>query len=140
MATYPSRNGVREHRLVWEEANGRSVPDDHVIHHRNGDITDNRLENLKLMTTTAHQRHHHLGRRRNAVTRARMSAAQNTPEARALKSRTHKGRKQSSQQVVRRQAAMAEFYAAGGRFGRMTPEQRSEQSRRAALARWGRKG
>ena len=136
---YPKRNGIREHRFVWQEANGSILPGS-VIHHRNGDITDNRLDNLELMTATEHQHHHHLGKKRSAATRAKMSESQSTPEARAIKSRTHKGRKQSTQQIARRQLAMAEFYAAGGSLGLLTAEERSEQSRRAAQARWGSRG
>lgn len=47
-----------EHRMVWEAANG-PIPPRHVIHHRNGNKLDNRLENLELMTREQHRRHHH---------------------------------------------------------------------------------
>ncbi len=48
----------REHRMVWVEAHG-PIPDGYVIHHKNGDKLDNRLENLEMMTRGAHRRHHH---------------------------------------------------------------------------------
>jgi len=46
-----------EHRLVYEAANG-PLPDGSLVHHINGDRTDNRLENLKPMSLTEHQRLH----------------------------------------------------------------------------------
>ena len=136
MAKYPKIGSERAHRVIWELANG-PIPDGHVVHHRNGDIMDNQIENLELMTRAEHNRHHHLGRSHSPETRAKMSASHSTPEAFAIKSRTHRGRKQSSQQVARRMESMAEFFASGGSLGKLTPEERSERSSRAAHARWG---
>ena len=48
---------VQEHRVVWEEANG-PIPEGMVVHHRNGDRYDNRLENLELLSHQAHSAHH----------------------------------------------------------------------------------
>lgn len=58
-----------EHHLVWVTANG-AIPAGCVIHHKNGDRTDNRLENLECLTSAEHQKYHadktrdrdHLGR------------------------------------------------------------------------------
>lgn len=47
---------VREHLLVWEESNKRSLPDNYVIHHLNGIKNDNRIENLVAMENKAHMR------------------------------------------------------------------------------------
>lgn len=42
-----------EHRLVWESECG-PIPPGMVIHHINGLTGDNRIENLALMTASAH--------------------------------------------------------------------------------------
>ncbi|WP_188260692.1 HNH endonuclease [Azospirillum tabaci] len=46
-----------EHKLVVAAA-GIAVPDGHVIHHRNEDKTDNRLENLEVIPRIDHSIQH----------------------------------------------------------------------------------
>ncbi len=58
------RGSVREHRLVMEESLGRYLTICEVVHHENGDTTDNRLENLTLFENdNKHQEHHRILRR-----------------------------------------------------------------------------
>lgn len=50
---------VFESRLIMEKEIGRYLLRHEKVHHINGDITDNRLENLIVLTNKAHMRYHH---------------------------------------------------------------------------------
>lgn len=66
-------NGKKKyvHRMVMEEFLGRELDRKETVHHINGDKTDNRIENLVLMKTSEHIRHHaienHLGHDRCGI-------------------------------------------------------------------------
>lgn len=47
-----------EHVVVMMSHIGRSLLPNEIVHHRNGDRSDNRLDNLELMTKEDHQRYH----------------------------------------------------------------------------------
>lgn len=64
---------VMEHIVVYESATGIEVPDGCCIHHLNGIKSDNRIENLCMMTNSAHTVFHHTGARRGDDTRRKIS-------------------------------------------------------------------
>jgi hypothetical protein len=56
---WPRRGGyVPEHVRVVELAMGRRIAPGEVVHHKNHDRRDNRLENLEVLAASVHSRHH----------------------------------------------------------------------------------
>ena len=57
-------NGKRidEHRFIMEQHIGRKLKPDEIVHHKDGDKTNNDIGNLELMTTSEHSRMHTKGK------------------------------------------------------------------------------
>lgn len=50
--------GRKEHLLVMENHIGRKIKKGEVVHHKNEDRLDNRIENLELMSWAEHSKYH----------------------------------------------------------------------------------
>lgn len=58
MICFEGKKEIPEHKFIMENHLGRKLSSNEVVHHINQDKTDNRIENLQLMTRAEHMNHH----------------------------------------------------------------------------------
>lgn len=58
---------VQEHRYIMEQHINRSLKKDKVVHHINGNPSDNRIENLEIMSRSEHTSLHNMGKSRTGI-------------------------------------------------------------------------
>ena len=60
---------ILEYRLIAEKKIGRMLTDKEIVHHKDGDVTNNGLDNLDVITLSEHAKIHNANRPRNTLGR-----------------------------------------------------------------------
>lgn len=75
---YVNENGKkrarREHRVIVEQSIGRRLEPWEVVHHKDGNPSNNAIENLEVIEFGAHTAEHHAGTRKSYESRKSMEA------------------------------------------------------------------
>ena len=64
---------VQQHRVVIQLAIGRELYSHELVHHIDGNKTNNVIENLRIESWGDHTKHHHLGLKRSNETKRKIS-------------------------------------------------------------------
>ena len=97
-----SRSHILEHRLVAEQITGRPLFREETVHHINGDPSDNRIENLEIMSRATHRKLHAIEiAKRNGYD---IFTQKRCPGCKKIKARTEftKRNKKTSDEIISR--------------------------------------
>lgn len=89
---------LRKSRVLMTAHLGRKLLTSEIVHHRNDDKTDDRVDNFDLVDAGEHNRHHKTGTTRGPESRSRTSASLKTAyrtgrrQPTGIANRDHKGR------------------------------------------------
>lgn len=64
---------IDEHRKIVQDLIGRKLSKNEVVHHINGDKSDNRIENLQILSRSEHAKLHLKNRKLGDITKKKIS-------------------------------------------------------------------
>lgn len=77
---YKDHKKVREHRIIMEQFLGRKLEKFEQVHHINGNILDNRIENLLLTTNKEHHKFHPVSDETRKLLSSQRKGVKKSPE------------------------------------------------------------
>jgi len=92
-------HGKMLHRLIFEDHHNIEIPEDSIIHHKDGNKLNNDIDNLILMSRGEHSTLHHIGMKHSDETKKNFSKMRKghlvSEETRKKISKANKGQKRT---------------------------------------------